>query len=389
MTNKKERFEALDVLRGLTMIIMALDHSRDFFALDWVYFAPTDIALTNLEVFFTRWITHFAAPTFIFLAGIGLFFASGRRTKNELAYLAISRGIWLIFLELTLIGFFWSFNSDFIYHPKVAVLFTIGVCMIFMGLLIYLPKYIIAIVAILMIFGHNTLDGIQAIDFGTYSWVWNLLHAPGNFFIGDFEIRVVYPFVPWIGVMAAGYLFGPVTKMPRESRKKIFLLTGLALLVFGFILRYTNTYGALLPWVNYENIEQTFMSFLNFTKYPPSLIYLSSFIGIAMILMSLFDRNLGRWSNPLRDFGQAPFFFYILHIPLLHISGIFLALIVFGDAGWLFGAPIGHSPDGYSYGSELLPTYIAWILALIVLYYPSRWFSKLKTRRKDWWLSYL
>jgi len=174
MTNKKERFEALDVLRGLTMIIMALDHSRDFFALDWVYFAPTDIALTNLEVFFTRWITHFAAPTFIFLAGIGLFFASGRRTKNELAYLAISRGIWLIFLELTLIGFFWSFNSDFIYHPKVAVLFAIGVCMIFMGLLIYLPKYIIAIVAILMIFGHNTLDGIQAIDFGTYSWVWNL-----------------------------------------------------------------------------------------------------------------------------------------------------------------------------------------------------------------------
>ena len=368
---------------------MALDHARGFFALGYVYTSPTDIDITNLEVFFTRWLTHFAAPTFIFLAGIGLFFASSRRTKTQLATLAISRGIWLIFLELTLVGFFWAFNSEFLYSPKVGVLFVIGICMIFMGLLIYLPTYLIALVAALMIFGHNALDGVSLEVFGNYAWVWNLLHAPGSFYIGEIEVRVIYPFIPWIGVMAAGYLFGPITKMPREIRKKVFLTTGLALLIFALVLRYFNFYGDPLPWIHYDTFEQTLMSFLNVTKYPVSLVYLAIFIGIAMILMSLFDRDLGTWSNPLREFGQAPFFFYILHIPLLHAGGIVLALIVFGEVSWLFGTPIGKSPEGLSYTWELVPTYIAWILALIILYYPSRWFSRLKTRRKDWWLSYL
>lgn len=371
------------------MVIMALDHARDFFALGWVYYAPTDIALSNLEVFFTRWITHFAAPVFIFLAGIGLFFASKRRSKNELAFLAISRGIWLIFLELTLVGFFWSFNSEFVYHPKVAVLFTIGVSMIGVGLLIYLPKYLIATIALIMLFGHNAFDGIHASDFGVYSWVWMLAHDPGDFFIGEIQIRVVYPFFPWIGVMALGYLFGPITKLPRIERKKIFLWTGITVVLFGLLLRFSNFYGDEHTWLIYSDFETTLMSFLNFTKYPPSLIYLSEFIGLAMIFMSVFDRDLGVWSNPLRDFGQVPFFFYILHIPILHLGGIVLAELVFGDSSWLFGAPIENSPIGYSYGSELLPTYIAWIVVVIGLYFPSRWFVKLKQRRKDWWLSYL
>ena len=389
MLKKSERFEALDVLRGLTMVIMALDHARDFFSLGYVYFAPMQIGTTNLEVFFTRWVTHFAAPTFIFLAGIGLFFASKRRTKNELASLAISRGIWLIFLELTLVGFFWSFNSDFIYHPKIAVLFTIGVCMIAMGILIYLPKPFIAIIAILMIFGHNIFDDVLAHTFGTSAWIWQLLHDNGSFYIGDIEVRVVYPFVPWIGVMAAGYLFGPITTYARVERKKIFLFTGISLVLFGLILRYTNLYGDLFTWSNYDNFEDTFMSFLNFTKYPPSLIYLSVFIGFAMIFLSVFDRDLGKWAVPLRNFGQAPFFFYLLHIPILHLGGIILALVVFKDASWLFGAPLPHSPQGLSYGSELIPTYVAWILVVIALYYPSKWFSEFKQNRKYWWLSYL
>ena len=389
MIAKKERFVALDVLRGLTMVIMALDHSRDFFALDWVYYAPTEIAITNLEVFFTRWITHFAAPVFMFLAGIGLFFASGRRTKNELASLAISRGLWLIFLELTIVGFFWSFNSEFLTTPKVAVLFAIGVSMICVGLLIYLPKPLIGVIAVSMVVGHNLLDGISPESFGSYSWAWMLFHVNGSFFIGDIEVRVIYPFVPWIGVMALGYLFGPVTKMARVERKKIFLFTGLALVVFGFLLRYANFYGDLVPWSYYPDPVETFMSFMNFTKYPPSLIYLSVLIGIAMILMSLFDRDLGAWSNPLRDFGQVPFFFYVIHIPLLHLGGIALAEFTFGQASWLFGSPIKHSPEGLSYGFELLPSYIGWISVLVLLYYPSKWFAGLKQRRKDWWLSYL
>jgi len=386
---KKERFVALDLLRGLTMVIMALDHARDFFALGYVYYAPTDIELTNLSVFLTRWITHFAAPTFIFLAGIGLFFASGRRSKKELATLAVTRGLWLIFLELTLVGFFWSFSSDFIYHPKIAVLFAIGVCMIVMGALIYLPKWLIGIIAFIMIFGHNLLDNIPAESFGSLSWLWYILHMPANFYIGEIEVRVIYPFIPWIGVMALGYLFGPVTKMSRPKRKKIFFFTGLLLLLFGLLLRFSNFYGDPSLWHAYENFSKTLMSFLNFTKYPPSLIYLSILLGSAMILMALFDRDLGKWSDPLRDFGQVPFFFYVLHIPMLHLGGITLAFFVFGDAHWLFGAPLSHSPETLSYGSELLPTYIAWITVTLLLYYPSKWFATLKRNRKDWWLSYL
>jgi uncharacterized membrane protein len=389
MLKKVQRFDALDVLRGLTMVIMALDHARDFFSLGYVYYAPLQIGVTNLEVFFTRWVTHFAAPTFIFLAGIGLFFASRRRTKNELASLAISRGLWLIFLELTLIGFFWSFNSDFIYHPKIAVLFAIGICMIFMGFFVYLPKYLIAIIAFFMIFGHNFFDDILSQSFGTYSWIWQILHENGSFYVGDIEVRVVYPFVPWIGVMAAGYLFGPLTKLPRVERKKVFLSIGMALVIFSLVLRYINIYGDLSTWHCYDNFEDTLMSFLNFTKYPPSLIYLSFFIGFAMIFLSVFDRDLGRWASPLKNFGQAPFFFYILHIPILHLFGIILALVVFNDASWLFGAPQPPSPEGLTYGFELLPTYIAWITVVIILYFPSKWFAEFKTRRKDWWISYL
>ena len=386
---KVERFIALDVLRGLTMVIMALDHSRDFFALNWIYYAPTDINLTNLEVFFTRWITHFAAPTFMFLAGIGLFFASKRRSKDQLAALAISRGLWLIFLELTLVGFFWSFNSEFLTHPKVAVLFAIGVSMISVGVLIYLPKFLIALIAVTMILGHNLFDSVSPQDFGEYAWVWMLLHSPGNFYVGDIEVRVVYPFIPWIGVMALGYIFGPVTQLARKERKKIFLMSGLGLLLFGFILRFLNLYGDNATWHSYDNIEQTIISFFNFTKYPPSLIYLSVLIGMAMVLMSLLDRDLKSWANPLKVFGQVPFFFYVLHIPLLHLAGILFAYYHFSDASWLFGAPLGKSPEQYSYGSELLPTYIAWIAAVIILYYPSKWFASLKQTRKDWWLSYL
>jgi len=385
---KKERYEALDVLRGLTMVIMAIDHSRDFLGLGFVFSAPLDLSVTNFEVFMTRWITHFAAPVFMFLAGIGLYFASSRRTKNELAFLAASRGLWLIFLELTLVGFFWSFSPDFYYKPKVAVLFAIGVSMLFMAFLVYLPKWLIAIISLTLILTHNAFDTLHASQFGEYGWIWHLLHEPGTINLFGINIRVIYSFVPWIGVMALGYLFGPITKMPKEKRKKIFLGTGLAMLSVGFFLRLTNTYGDSQLYTQQDSFLFTIMSFLNITKYPPSLLYLFFMLGIAMILMNLFDRKLGSWSKPLEIFGRVPFFFYILHIPLLHIFGIILAMITFGNADWLMQTPVGPNPPEYSYTYELLPTYAAWALVIVLLYYPSKWFANLKTTRKDWWLSY-
>jgi uncharacterized membrane protein len=370
------------------MVIMALDHSRDFFALGFAFYAPTDLDLTNIEVFFTRWITHFAAPTFIFLAGIGLFFASARRTKSELAYLAFTRGIWLIFLELTLVGFFWTFSSDFYYQPKIAVLFAIGVAMIAMSGIVYLPRYLIMLLVAFLLLGHNALDGIEPQVFGEYAYLWNLARVPDTITLAGIQIRVIYPLVPWIGVMALGYLFGPITKMARVDRRKVFLLVGASFLVIGFALRWGNIYGDATLWVEQSTVEFTIMSFLNFTKYPPSLLYLLFLLGASMILMGTLDRPLGKWSYPLRDFGRVPFFFYILHIPILHVGGILLALYTFNDASWLMQTPIGPSPEGYHYTYELLPTYMAWIGVIVLLYWPCKWFAGLKARRKDWWLSY-
>jgi len=386
---KKQRFEALDVLRGLTMVIMALDHSRDFLALGYVFSKPLDIELTTFSVFITRWITHFAAPTFMFLAGIGLYFASRRRTKDELAFLAFSRGLWLIFLELTLVGFFWTFSPDFFTHPKVAVLFAIGVSMIAMAGLVYLPKYMIAIIAFALIFGHNAFDGVHAEDLGQFSWVWHLLHEPGMIHLFGLDIRVIYPFIPWIGVMAAGYLFGPVVSFEKERRKKIFLKLGLSLLVLGTLLRVSNLYGDANQFEIYNTLSMTVMSFLNVVKYPPSLIYLCFMLGIALLLMYFFDKPMGSTAYKLQVFGRVPFFFYILHIPILHLIGVAVAYYNFGNADWLFGAPVQEGPNDWTqYEYQLLPTYLAWIFVLWLLYYPSKWFGDIKTKRNDWWLSY-
>jgi len=386
---KKKRFEALDVLRGLTMVIMALDHSRDFLALGQVFSQPLNINLTTLDIFLTRWVTHFAAPTFMFLAGIGLYFASRRRTKKELAFLAYSRGLWLIFLELTVVGFFWTFSPDFFTHPKIAVLFAIGVSMICFSFLVYLPKYAIAIIALLLIFGHNAFDAVQAEKLGAFGWIWHLLHEPGTITLFGIKIRVVYPFIPWIGVMAAGYLFGPVVGFEQERRKKIFLSLGLTLLALGTFLRVSNLYGDPIHFDVYNTFSMTIMSFLNVTKYPPSLIYLCFMLGLAMLLMYFFDRPMGKISNILQVYGRVPFFFYILHIPVLHIFGVIVAFYHFGNADWLFGAPVQEGPNDWTqYQYQLLPTYLGWILVLWLLYYPSKWFGDLKSRRNDWWLSY-
>jgi len=305
---------------------------RDFLALGQVFSQPLNINLTTLDIFLTRWITHFAAPTFIFLAGIGLYFASRRRTKKELAFLAYSRGLWLIFLELTVVGFFWVFSPDFFAQPKIAVLFAIGVSMIFFSFLVYLPKYAIAIIALLLIFGHNAFDGVQAAKLGNFGWIWHLLHEPGTITLFGIQIRVIYPFIPWIGVMAAGYLFGPVVSFDQKRRKKIFLSLGLSLLALGSLLRITNLYGDSNHFDVYNTLSMTVISFLNVTKYPPSLIYLCFILGLAMLLMYAFDRPLGKISNILQVYGKVPFFFYILHIPILHIFGVIVAYYHFGNA---------------------------------------------------------
>ncbi|QSH41807.1 heparan-alpha-glucosaminide N-acetyltransferase domain-containing protein [Lentisphaerota bacterium ZTH] len=385
----QSRFLALDTLRGLCMIVMALDHARDFFSLGYVSSSPTDLAVTTPMVFFTRWITHIAPATFVLLAGMGIFFAGRRRTRKELAILCLTRGFWLVLLDQTLIHFYWSFSYN-AHYLSFSVLWAIGISMIAMAGLIYLPRKWVAVIAGIMILGHNALDGICPEAFGPFRLLWGILHVSGVQTYGEYNFNVFYPVIPWIGVMAAGYLLGRVTQFECEFRRKFFLRSGILLIIAGVIIRSINIYGDLHPWSIQKTPLYTFLSFLNVTKYPPSLVFLLFFLGISMVLLCLLDRHWGSWIKPVKIFGEVPFFFYILHLPLYHIGGMLLALACFGKANWMLGyyAP-KISPEGLSYIPSLLPTYVGWICGLLIIYPLCKKFAKLKVTKRSWWISYL
>ncbi|QSH42380.1 hypothetical protein P0136_03060 [Lentisphaerota bacterium ZTH] len=262
--------------------------------------------------------------------------------------------------------------------------------MVAMAGLIYLPQKWITIIAGVMIFGHNVLDGISPEMFGPFRLLWNILHVFGIQTYGKYSFNVYFPIIPSVGIMAAGYLLGRVTQCEPKVRRKFFFTIGFLLLIAGVIVRAINIYGDPHPWSFQKNPMFTFLSFLNVTKYPPSLVLLLFFLGISMILIWLFDRPWGDWINPVKIFGEVPFFFYLLHLPLYHIGGILLALLCFGRANWMIGyyAP-KVSPEGLSYIPSLLPTYIGWICGLFILYPICKKFAKIKVTNQSWWISYL
>lgn len=371
------------------MVIMALDHSRDFFSNSHAYFDPIDVHTTTTAFFFTRWITDFCAPVFFFLAGMGIYLASSRRTKSQLATLLLTRGLWLIVLELTFIRVSWYFNFDFTLL-KAGVIWCLGASMIALAGLVYAPKAVIAAIAFTMIAGHNLLDGIKPEDFGAWSGVWNVLHQKGYVdLFGEVKLLVVYPLIPWIGVMAAGYVCGPVVRWQPEARRRCLFYAGLGLTLAFVVLRGINVYGDPEPWATQPNPVYTFLHFLACEKYPPSLSYLLMTMGPALILLAALDRPAQpKLLKPTLIFGRVPFLFYVLHLPLLHAMAIPWALWRYGSASWLFVNP----PDGtrpHEFQFDLPLTYVAWVLALLILYPVCSWFAKVKATRKDWWLSYL
>ncbi|MBC7931229.1 MAG: DUF1624 domain-containing protein [Rubrivivax sp.] len=393
----RARLHSVDLVRGLVMVIMALDHMRDFFhvskSLD-----PTDPATTNTALFFTRWITHYCAPTFVFLAGTGALLSTARgKTKPELARFLVTRGLWLIILELTLVRFGWFFNFD--YHLMfMQVIWAIGWSMIVLGGLVFLPVRIIAAIGLLMIFAHNAFDGRQAQSFDQLRWLWVILHeqnvispAPGVFAF------IAYPLIPWIGVMAAGYAFGEVLRLERERRRKILFRLGASCVVLFVALRALSLYGDPNPWAAQDRGAWfTFLSFLNTSKYPPSLLFLLMTLGPSIIALALFDREPvrppGLLARPFIVFGRVPMFYYLLHVPLIHIVAVVFAYVKHGRAEWLFlnwpppGAP-QIEPPGYGY--SLWVVYAVWIGVVALLYPLCRWFAGVKARRRDAWLSYL
>jgi uncharacterized membrane protein len=380
----RPRVDSIDLLRGLIMALMLLDHTRDFFsssALD-----PRDV--DDPALFLTRWVTHFCASLFIFLAGLSAFLSGTRaRTRQEVSLFLFTRGAWLVLLELTVVLFGWTFSPTLNFFV-LQVIWAIGWSMIVLAGLIYLPRTGLAALALLMIAGHNLFDAIRAEQLGSFAPLWLLLHESGFVEpVPGIKVLAVYPLVPWIGVMAAGYVCGPVLDFPERQRHRWLVGTGVSFIGLFVVLRALNIYGDPLPWQPSPSWSASILSFINCEKYPPSLLYLAMTLGPGLIALALFERVRGRLASWLITFGRVPFFYYIAHIYLIHVVAVAVVALAGGDLAWLFEDPIGTKPRGY--GVSLLLIYVLWLGFLVALYPLCRWFAALKQRRHDWWLSYL
>ena len=389
---RPERLDGIDLLRGTIMIVMALDHVRDFVS-DRLLIDPTDLTKTTPALFLTRWITHYCAPTFIFLAGTGAFLAGTRgKSKRGLSWFLFTRGLWLAIFEITINRALWMFNYD-LHVYGAGVFWAIGLSMIVLAALVYLPTPIVAAFGLMMIGYHNLLDGIQVEKDGPLKLLWVILHSPNEVPIfegSSFKFGTGYCLIPWAGVMAAGYGFGAFFRLDRPTRQWWFAFLGLFLIVNFVLLRALNIYGDPRPWERQVDFDRTVLSFINCTKYPPSLLYLLMTFGPAILALSIFDRPLGVWSKPIITFGRVPFFFYLLHIPLIHGLAIVIDRIRFGWSPQATAGPWELStmtlPPGYGVG--LAEVYGLWILVVLLLYLPCRWFAGVKARNKSAWLSY-
>jgi uncharacterized membrane protein len=381
------RLESVDRLRGLVMVLMALDHCRGFFSNPMVN--PTDLDQTSVPLFLTRWISHLCAPTFILLAGTGAYLSARRgMSKPALAWFLLTRGLWIVFLELTLVKFFWSFGLD-VHNYNAGVLWAIGWSMVVLAGLVFLPTWMVTAFGLVMIAGHNLLDPVQPADLGPLSNLWEILHRkemgrpPLVLFGGAIHFGTQYPLIPWVGVMAAGYGLGALLLRPAGQRRRWLLGLGAAACLGFVLLRAVNVYGDPDPWSPQRDKWFTALSFLNCHKYPPSLLYLLMTLGPALLLLVWFERAPHLPGRPLLIFGRVPMFFYLLHLPLVHALAIGAALARYGPALLAADRP---PPD---YGYSLPVIYAIWLGVVAVLYPACRWFAGVKQRHRTAWLSYL
>lgn len=386
---RRARIESIDVLRGIVMILMALDHTRDFFGAAG---NPADPATASVALFFTRWITHLCAPTFFFLTGTGAYLARRRRSTAELSRFLFTRGLLLIVLEVTVVRCLgYQFNFDY-RLTLLIILWALGWSMIALAALVHLPVAAVTAFGVALIASHNLLDFVQPASFGSFAWLWSILHAPGFVATGVRTVFVAYPLVPWIGVTAAGYGFGQLFGWASDRRRAFLLRTGVVLTLGFIVLRLINGYGDPVKWSSQASAAKTFLSFLNATKYPPSLMYVLMTLGPPMLILWLLDRGTPRLLRPALVFGRVPLFYFLLHFPLIHLLAIVVCAARFGDVHWMFQSPTLADfpvtrPPGWGYSLPVV--YVVWVSAVFALYPLCRWFAELKQRRSDAWLSYL
>jgi uncharacterized membrane protein len=381
---RSQRLDSIDLLRGLVILLMALDHTRDFFG--DLSVDPMDAAKTWPALFLTRWISHFCAPVFVFLAGTSAWLQARRKTPAGLSYFLMTRGIWLVFLELTWVrclGWFFNFH----YHFSVGqVIWAIGWSMVALGVAVRfsMRAEVAGVVGVAVIFLHNLTDGWKAEQFGPLWWVWRILHdrknielAPGYVFFPQ------YPLLPWMAILFAGYGFGVFYAMGDERRRRVIGWIGGAATVLFVAIRWVNGYGDPRPW------SGSVYSFLNCAKYPPSLLFVLMTLGPALVLLSrLPDVVSGVWGRVVL-FGRVPLFFYLLHLPLIHGAAVVYALAVYGNADWLTDAPgWGRMAKPASYGLSLWGVYAIWGSVLALTYPVCAWFLRKKRESNAAWMRY-
>lgn len=401
-TLARGRLASLDLMRGLVMVLMALDHARYYFS--GIAASPEDMAATDVPLFMTRWVTHLCAPAFFFLTGLSIYLSRERAHGGlPLAGLAMARGFWLIVLELTIVGFAWSFNPG---HSIAGVIWCLGWAMIFVGVLALAPSVVALVVGVVMIATHNLADSVTAADLGSSGWIWSFLHAPWIARLPwDGDYFVLFPLIPWIGVAALGYGVGPLFRKGALVRRRMLYVAGATMLVAFTCLRLTNAYGNpsqpsiegamgdfVLP--SDATLAYAVIGFLNVEKYPPSLQYLLMTLGVSALLLAWFqrydgERALGAIGNGVRVFGLVPMFFYVLHLLVLHMLALLVAQFSGQPHEWLEwgGTFPTASPPGYGLG--LIGTYLATAAALALLYFPCRWFAQVKARTGAWWVRFL
>jgi uncharacterized membrane protein len=383
------RVESIDLLRGVAIVFMALDHVRDYFSN--AQHSATNLDYTTPALFFTRWFTHFCAPVFIFLAGTGVYLSARHGTSRaDLAKFLVVRGVWLIFLELTILRFGICFSLD--YHwVSLTILWAIGWSMIALAALIALPTPVVGAIGVAIIVGHDLLDGVT---FDHPRWLemfWIALHGPPETFHtrAGINAHVMYPVLPWIGVIVAGYAFGALLELERPRRRRLMMYTGFGMIAAFVLIRALNVYGDPYPWEHRPTALYTLLSFMNVSKYPPSLLFLLITLGPSSIALAWLDRDWepGGLDTWLITFGRAPMFFFLLHWQVIHLLAFLIAALRGQPTGWMFRVPPFDAPPDYGYG--LPGVYLVWASVVIGLYPACRWFANLKGRRHDlWWLSY-
>ncbi|MGH9871465.1 MAG: DUF1624 domain-containing protein [Pyrinomonadaceae bacterium] len=412
----KRRIDSIDLLRGIIMVVMMLDHTRDFVHFAAYQFDPTDLTQTNVALFFTRWITHYCAPIFVFLAGTGAYlqFARGK-SKKDLSRFLVTRGLWLIVLEFTLVRLGATFSVDYRFFGMMQVIWVIGISMIVLAALIHLPLRVVAGFGIAMIAFHNLLDrfhvqgwrgpGSAVPSFAVKLFI--ILHqAFEPFPIAGWPspvVFVLYPLIPWIGVMAVGYAFGAIYNQEAQRRRQLLLTIGGVATTLFIVVRAINLYGDPSPWSRQSTIVFTALSFLNTTKYPASLLFLLMTLGPSLLALAWFERPDAAIGSPASrqhsissrvrnffvTFGRVPLFFYLLQWPTAHLIAVIMHIAAGKPWRWMFGNLTGVEAPPSGVGFNLAVVYACWLVGVILLYPLCRWFAAVKARRRDWWLSYL